>query len=239
MANFLGIIFWPALLLGLALAVAWRFVPPGRLRTNLQIVASLLVFLPQLFIIFLLYQSIALLLYQEALLSLWMLGIATMIAWRLWQRWSSESFREQAGQTGDSSRLNRLSRWRATEDEVAFQSVVQRRFQERQQKRNPLVLIVIVLLFGGFGIYLGRTFVLDAFAPRIVVQGTVRSLKYNRGSRAPRLSTIVIDGRAFNGTRDLHAQLRPGDQIRAEVGAGSHAILRFSNDSPRQARTEN
>jgi hypothetical protein len=141
MANFLASIFWPALLLGLVLAVAWRFVPPGRLRTNLQIIASLLVFVPQLFIIFLLYQSIALLLYQEALLSLWMLGVATLIAWRLWQRWS--------GRTGESSGLNRLSQWRATEDEVAFQSVVQRGFQERQQKRSPLVLIVIVLLFGG------------------------------------------------------------------------------------------
>ena len=231
MANFLAIVFWPTLLLGLALAVAWRFVPTGRLRTNLQIIASLLVFVPQLLIIVLFYQSIALLLYQEALLSLWMLGIASLIAWRLWQRWN--------GRKGESSRLNRLSRWRATQDEVAFQSAVQSAFQERRQKRSPIVLIVIVLMFGGFGIYLGRTFILDAFAPRIVVQGTVQKLKYNRGSRAPRLSTIVIDGRAFNGTRDLHAQLRPGDQIRAEIGAGSHAILRFSSDALRQARTEN
>lgn len=231
MANFLAIIFWPALLLGLALAVAWRFVQPGRLRTNLQIIASLLVFVPQLLILFLLYQSIALLLYQEALLSLWMLGVATLIAWRLWQRWS--------GRTGESLPVNRLSRWRATEDELAFQSVVQRGFQERQQKRSSLVLIVIVLLFGGFGIYLGRTFILDAFAPRAVVQGTVQSLKYNRSSRAPRLSTIVIDGQAFNATRDLHEELQTGDQIRAEVGAGSHAIVRFSNITLREAWKKN
>src|ERR1700757_1847590 len=102
MANLLAVIFWPALLLGLGLAVAWRFVQPGRLRTNLQITAPLLVFVPQLLIIFLLYQSIALLLYQEALLSLWMLGIATLMAWRLWQRWS--------GRTSGSSPLNRLTR---------------------------------------------------------------------------------------------------------------------------------
>ncbi|SRR5712692_125980 len=231
MANFLAIIFWPALLLGLALAVAWRFVRPGGLRTNLQIIASLLVFIPQLLILLFLYQSIALLLYQEALLSLWMLGVATLIAWRLWQRWS--------GRTGESLRLNRLSRWRATEDELAFQSVVQRGFHGRQQKRSPLVLIVIVLLFGGFGIYLGRTFILDAFAPRMVVEGNVQSLKYNRGSRAPRLSTIVVDGYALSATRDLHTLLRSGDQIRAEVGAGSHAILRLSNITLREARTKN
>jgi hypothetical protein len=220
MANALAIIFWPALLLGLALAVAWRFVQPGRLRTNLQIIASLLVFLPQLLIIFLLYQSIALLLYQEALLSLWMLGVATLIAWRLWQRWS--------GRTGELLPLNRLTRWRATEDELAFQSVVQGSIQERQRTRNPFVLILIVVLFGGFGIYLARTFVLDLLAPRIVVEGTVQGLKYNRGSRAPRLSTIIIGNNAFNATRDLHGQLQPGDQIQAEIGAGSHSILRFS-----------
>jgi hypothetical protein len=224
-ANFLAVIFWPALVLGLALAVAWRFVSPGRLRTNLQIIASLLVFVPQLLIIFLLYQSITLLLYQEALLSLWMLGVATLIAWQLWKRWS--------GRTGEPPRLNRLSRWRATEDEVAFQSAMQSAFRERQQKRNPLVLIVIVLLFGGFGIYLGDTFILDAFASRVVVRGTVQSLKYNRGSRAPRLSTVIIDGDAFNATRDMHSQLHSGDQIRAEIGVGSHAILRFSNDARR------
>ena len=221
--SFLTIIFWSGLVVGLALALAWRFVPPGRLRTNLQIIASLLVFLPQLLILFLLYQSIALLLYQEALLSLWMLGVATLIAWRLRQRWS--------GRTGESSRVNRFTRWRATEDEVAFQSAVQSAFQERQQNRSPFVLVIIVLLFGGFGIYVARNFILDAFAHRIVVEGTVQVLKYNRGSRAPRLSTIIIDGHAFKATRDLHRQLRFGDQIRAEIGAGSHCILQFSNDT--------
>jgi hypothetical protein len=221
MANFLAIIFWPALLLGLALAVAWRFIEAGRLRTNLQIIASLLVFIPQLLIILLLYQSITLLLYQEALLSLWMLGVAALTSWQLWQRWS--------GRTSASWPLQRLSRWRATDCEVAFETAVQRTFQERRQRRSPLVLVLIMLLFGGFGIYLGRTFLLDAFAPRTVVWGMVQNLKYNRGTRAPRLSTIFIDGRAFNATRDLHGQLHLGDQIRAEIGAGSHSVLRFSN----------
>jgi hypothetical protein len=225
MADFLAITFWPALVIGLGLAVAWRFVQPGRLRTNLQIIASLLVFVPQLFIIFLLYQSIALLLYQEALLSLWMLGVATLIASRLWQRWS--------GGTGEPPRLSRLSRWRATQDEIAFQSAVQSSFQQRQQNRNPLLLILIVLLFGGFGLYLARTFALDAFAPRILIEGTVQSLKYNRGTRAPRLSTIVIGGATFNATRDLHRLLHPGDQIRAQIGAGSYAILGFSRSGDR------
>jgi hypothetical protein len=220
MADFLAVTFWPSLVVGLALALAWRFVEPGRLRTNLQITASLLVFVPQLLIMLLLYQSMALLLYQEALLSLWMLGTAILIGSRLWQRWNGRKVR--------SSELNRLARWRATESEIAFQSAVRSSIEQRMQNRSPLLLIVILLLFGGCGIYLARTFILDVFAPRLIVQGTVQSLEYNRGSRAPRLSTIVIGRKIFNATRDLHSQLRPGDQIRAELGAGSHAVVRFS-----------
>lgn len=87
MAEIFAHTFWPALVIGLAIAVAWRFVPPGKLRTKLQIIASLLVFVPQAVIIFLLYRSIALLLYQEALLSLWMLGVAALIVAQLWMRW--------------------------------------------------------------------------------------------------------------------------------------------------------
>jgi hypothetical protein len=70
MGEILASTFWRALLMGCGMAAAWRFVRPGPLRTTLQVTGSLLVFVPQLFIIFLLYQSVALLLYQEALLSL-------------------------------------------------------------------------------------------------------------------------------------------------------------------------
>lgn len=62
MAVILTYTFWMGLIVGLALAVVWRFVPPGRLRTTLQIGASLLVFIPQLLMIFLLNCSMELLL---------------------------------------------------------------------------------------------------------------------------------------------------------------------------------
>jgi hypothetical protein len=206
LAEFLAQAFWPALLLGLAIAVAWRFVPPGKLRTNLQIIASLLVFVPQLIIIFLLYQSIALLLYQEALLSLWMLGAAVLIAAQLWKQWSRRPALPSTPQG--------LSHWRKTEE-------------ARQQQRNPAALVLAIVVTGGFGLYLARTFVADAFYPRVAVNGRVDGLRFNRGSRAPRLSDIVINGGTFHATRDLHSRLQRGDYIRAEVGAGSGAVLRW------------
>jgi hypothetical protein len=219
LAEFLAQAFWPALLLGLAMAVAWRFVPPGKLRTNLQIIASLLVFVPQLIIIFLLYQSIALLLYQEALLSLWMLGAASLLAAQLWKQWSRRP--------ASPSTHQGLSHWRKTEEEIAMEATVYQRIRARPQQRNPAALVLAIVVTGGFGLYLARTFVADAFYPRVAVNGRVDGLRFNRGSRAPRLSDIVINGGTFHATRDLHSRLQRGDYIRAEVGAGSGAVLRW------------
>ncbi len=88
-------------------------------------------------------------------------------------------------------------------------------------------MLILAVLMGSFGLYFARMFVVDAFYPRIIVEGRVEGLRYNRGGRAPRLSDIAINGQMFHATRDLHAQLRPGDYIRAEIGAGSHVILHW------------
>jgi hypothetical protein len=205
--------------MGCGAAVAWRFVRPGLLRTTLQVTGSLLVLVPQLLIIFLLYQSIVLLLYQEALLSLWMVGVAVLAAWHLGERWKGE------GQM--PSRWQRLSRRKETPKEVAFQAGVQHALRARQRRQNPVVLGIIALVMGGFGLYLGKVFLADAFYPRAVVEGRVENLRYRPGGRAPRLSEIIISGQTFRATGDLHHQLRPGEYIRAEIGAGSHAILRW------------
>ena len=233
MAEILAHTFWPALVIGLAIAVAWRFVPPGKLRTNLQIIASLLVFVPQAVIIFLLYRSIALLLYQEALLSLWMLGVAALIVAQLWMRWRRRPAIPPIRRS--------LSRWRKTEEETAFETTVYQQVRTRQQQRNPFALVLAMIVTGGFGFYFARIFVADAFYPRIIVNGRVEGLTYNRG-RAPRLSDIVINGQTFHATRDLHSRLRRGDYIRAEMGAGSGAVLRWElrvDDSKVGARDSN
>ena len=229
MANVLAAVFWPALGLGLVLAVAWRFVAPGWLRTALQIAASVLVFIPQLLIILFLYRATVLLLYQEALLSAWMLGIAGLTAFRLWQRWTNRG--------SAPALINRLSCWRATEQEIAFQTKMQRTFWEQGRQRSSPVLVLVVLLFGGFGAYLGRNFLLDAFARRIVVEGMVQGLRYNHGSRAPRPSSIIIDSHVWAGARDLHAQIQYPQWVHAEIGAGSHAVLRLTKATPAQARS--
>jgi hypothetical protein len=218
MAVLLAQTFWACLVIGLAMSIAWRFVLPGRLRTNLQIVGSLLVFVPQLVIIFLLYQSISLLLYQEALLSLWMLGTAALLITQLWARLSRQT---------ETPSSWRFANWRKTEKEIAFETQVYEGFRKKRQQRPTAVLVLTTVLLGGFGLYLARTFLLDAFYPRTIVAGRVDALRFNRGSRAPRLSDIFIAGHVYHATRDLHSRIQPGDYIHAEIGAGSHAVLHW------------
>ncbi len=229
MALLLAQTFWPALLIGLAISIAWRFVSPGRLRTNLQIAASLLVFIPQLIIIFLLYQSISLVLYQEALLSLWMVGTATLLASKLWTRRNGQS---------EIPSPRHARNWRKTESEIAYETRVYKRIETIQKLRNPVLLVLAAVALGGFGLYLARTFFLDALCSRTIVTGRVDGLRFNRGSRAPRLSDIFIGGQIFHITRDLHSQIQPGDYIRAEIGAGSQTVLRWERFAAGSASKE-
>ena len=218
MALLLARTFWPALLIGLGIGISWRFVSPGRLRTNLQIAASLLVFVPQLIIIFFLYQSISLLLYQEALLSLWMIGSAALLTSQLWARRNGQS---------EMPSPRQWRNWRKTESEIALETKVYETIRTRKKPRSRVGLAIAAVVLGGFGLYLARAFFLDAFYPRTVVTGRVDGLRFNRASRAPRLSDIFIGGQTFHATRDLHSQIQAGDYIRAEIGAGSHTVLRW------------
>jgi hypothetical protein len=195
--TYLAKLFLPALLAGLGCAIAWRFVAPGRLRTNLQIAGSVLFFVPQPPVLLFLYQSMALLIYQEALFALWMLGIAALCLWHLTQR-------KERGQ---------------------LRGVWKRRASSPQ--RRPIVLAIIGLAMGGFGLSFAWQFVADEFLPRIMVQGHVQALTRNYGSRTPRLWDIMIDGRTYKATHDIARLVTLGERIRAEVGAGSHAVLKI------------
>src|ERR687888_1148443 len=77
-ARFVDRAFLPSVVLGVALGVAWRYVPVGRARTALQWIAALLFFVPQPFAVFLGAYSSGLRLYQQALLSLWGFGVAAL-----------------------------------------------------------------------------------------------------------------------------------------------------------------
>lgn len=70
-ASIINASFLPALGLAVVLAIGWRFVPPGRTRFTLQVVASLLFFVPQLAMLLLVNLSVSLLFYQDVVLITW------------------------------------------------------------------------------------------------------------------------------------------------------------------------
>ncbi len=74
--------FFPSILAGVALAVVWRFVSPGLARTALQVIASLLFFLPQLGVMYFGGRSMQLVLHRNAVLALWLVAGGAFAVWQ-------------------------------------------------------------------------------------------------------------------------------------------------------------
>ncbi len=83
MAGLVHELFLPITGVSIVLSLAWRLLAPGRLRTLLQIVGSVLFFGPQVAVLALWNQSIRLVLHQEALLALWVIALTAVLALRL------------------------------------------------------------------------------------------------------------------------------------------------------------
>lgn len=68
-------LFYPMLALALALSIAWRHVPPGPLRTRVQLAGSVLFFAPIVALLGLWKESILLTLQQEAVAAFCLLAV--------------------------------------------------------------------------------------------------------------------------------------------------------------------
>jgi hypothetical protein len=87
--------------------------------------------------------------------------------------------------------------------------------------RRPLSLT-----FGVLAILVASYWLIgDLALPRLIVEGRVdRVGSYYSLSRQD-VFFILIDGKRYDTTRDVFLLLKAGDQVRAEVGAGSNVIL--------------
>lgn len=208
--------FLPSLVLGIALGVAWRYVPVGRGRTALQWLAALLFFVPQPFALFLGAYSSGLRLYQQALLSLWGLGICGLVVARLVVP------EAQAG----PGLLRRLTYWRQTTEEVRTTELLLGALRKRPQRpRSRLVLALVALLMATLGVWCGWNVVGDYMLEHRIITGRVEGARVVRGTRSPSTYQVIIDHRGYNITRDLLAQLRRDDVVEVEVGVASGTIL--------------
>ena len=171
-ARFVHQAFLPSVVLGVALGIAWRYVPVGRVRTALQWVAALLFFVPQPFAFFLGAYSSGLRLYQQALLSLWGFGIGALLVARLVSRDTPPTL----------GLLARARSWRQTPEEVRKTERVLGALRSRQQPRSRVVLAMAALAMAALGVWCGWNTVGDYMLPHRIVVGRVESARVVRGT---------------------------------------------------------
>ena len=227
-ARFVYQAFLPSIALGVVLGIAWRYVPVGRLRTALQWIASLLFFVPQPFALFLGAYSSGLRLYQQGLLSLWGFGICALIVSRIILSRDAQA---------TPGLLGRVTSWRQTSEEVRKTETLLGALRSRPQKpRSRLVLAMAALMMVTLGVWCGWNTVGDYVLEHRIVAGRVEGARVVRGTRSPSTYQVIIDHQGYNITRDLLAQLQPGDVVEAEVGIASGTILTIrGNVHPPQA----
>ena len=222
-AHFVYVAFLPSITLGIALGVLWRYVEVGRLRTALQWLAALLFFVPQPFALYLGGYSAGLRLYQQALLSLWGFGISALFVSKLLSR---------TGQPGGKPGwLGSAANWRQSEEEIRRTEVLLSRIRNAQPRRHSkLVYALGAAAMAALGVYCGWNTVGDYLLDHEVVAGRVERARYISHSRSPGAYQLIIDHRAYDITRDLLAQLRPGDYIEADIGVASGTIVAIRRD---------
>lgn len=229
LAHVVALTFLPSISLGLALGIAWRFVKVGPLRTALQWIASLLFFAPLLPALWLGAYSSDLRPYQQGLLSLIGFTCSAMMIAALW----SPSRRAGAG----TGLISRAARWRQTAAEVSKTEAAigrVRKITERPQRWHRTIgLMLGAVVMAGLGLYCGWTTVGDYVLAHDVVAGTVGEARVHRGNRSPNTYEVSIDGKGYNITRDLLAQLRPGEFVQVDVGIASGTVVSIRRDVQR------
>ena len=85
-AHFIDLTFLPSVICGILLGIVWRYVDSGRVRFVLQLIGSLLFFIPQPLALYLGGYTFRLRLYQQVLLSLWGFGTGVLMTMKLFSR---------------------------------------------------------------------------------------------------------------------------------------------------------
>jgi small-conductance mechanosensitive channel len=219
-ARFVGQVFLPSVGGGVALGVLWRYVPGGRLRTALQWTASLLFFVPQPFTLFLGAYSSRLRLYQQVLLSLWGFATCALIVSRI----------RSCDRAATSGLFRRLTYWRQTPEEARQTEIMLSALRNRPPQSRRIVLAGAALAMATLGVWCGGTAVGDYLLTHRIVAGRVEGARVVRGTRSPTTYQVIIDHHAYNITRDLLEQLRPGEVVEVEVGVVSGTIVAIRGD---------
>ena len=98
-------------------------------------------------------------------------------------------------------------------------------YRSQRQIHSPIILGIIALSFGGFGLSMLWRSAEDLFLPHAVYQGQITRKWIQHGTRSAPQYYLVVNGRSVEVGRDLYTRLRPGEVVRVEIAAGSHTVI--------------
>jgi hypothetical protein len=91
---------------------------------------------------------------------------------------------------------------------------------------------VLTLVFGGFGVYMAVLSIEDLLLPHQIVEGVVTRKWVTHGSRSAPEFHLRLDDHNVQVGQDLYARVWPGERVRLEVTAGSHAVVKAYRPVP-------
>ena len=99
-----------------------------------------------------------------------------------------------------------------------------------QRINSPVILSIIALAFGGFGLYTAEVTAQDFLAPHLIYEGHITRKWVEHGTRSAPQFYVALDGQSVQVGQDLYRALRSGEVVRAEITGGSHTVLRVYRD---------
>jgi hypothetical protein len=196
-ADLVRVLFFPSLLAGVACCMIWRRLPDRDNRLVLLLVGIGLFTIPQFFVVIVGTVATELLLYRQVVLGIWLSLFGLFAAWK--------TIRNLEG--------------RPIEGRVAYTSARSRR------ANHPVILGLLALVFGGFGVYMLGLSAEDLVLPRVVYRGPITRKWIQHGTRSAPEYYLRVNGRSVQVGEDLFTRVRPGETVRVEVTAGSHTVV--------------
>ena len=195
MADAVRILFFPSLGAGVVCCLLWRRLRDRDQHLGLLLAGAGLFAIPQFIVVAVGTAATGLLLHRQVVLGIWLTLIGAFAGWK----------------------AARILEGRPLPESQSYRS--------QRRVHSPIVLIVVALAFGGFGMYMLWLSAEDFLLPHVVYQGQIARKWIGHGTRSAPQYYLVINGSSVEVGRDLYARLRSGDIVRVEITAGSRTVL--------------
>ncbi|HEV2283898.1 MAG TPA: hypothetical protein VGX75_16055 [bacterium] len=205
MADAVRALFFPVLLAGGVCILLWRRLRRQNRRAGWFLLLGVgLLAVPQFLVLIMGTMATALLLYREVVLAIWLLLFGLFWVWQVVRVVQGRSLPVSSRGLGRTANTVLLG----------------------------LLTLVLGLVFGGFGAYLAVLSAEDLFLPHQVLEGTITRKWVTRTTRSVPEYHLRLDGHSVRIGRDLYVRVRPGETVRLEVTAGSHAAAKADGVGP-------